>query len=61
MVIANNGDKTTAKMLKTLLAKYDALDQKLRNMDDNVKAEINNIKINSSKGSLKVLQKEEVI
>ena len=56
--MAYNEDKTTAKMLKTLLAKSDALDQKLTNMDNNIKAEINDIKLNLE--NFKALQKEEV-
>ena len=56
--MANNEDKTTSEMLKTLLAKSDALDQKITNMDNNVKAEINEIKVNLE--DFKALQKEEV-
>ena len=56
--MANNEEKTTAEMLKTLLAKSDALDQKLANMDNNIKAGINKIKVNLEE--FKALQKEEV-
>ena len=44
--MTNNEDTTTAEMLKTLLSKSDALDQKLANMENNIKAEINEIKVN---------------
>ena len=44
--MTNNEDITTAEMLKTLLSKSDALDQKLTNMENNIKAEINEIKVN---------------
>ena len=44
-------------MLKTLAAKSDALDQKLTNMDNNIKAEINETKVNLE--NFKALQKEE--
>ena len=54
----NNEDKTTVEMLKTLLVKSDALDQKLTNMENNIKAEINEIKVNLE--TFKALQKEEV-
>ena len=56
--MANNEDKTTAEVLRTLLVKSDALDQKLTNMDSNIKAEINEIKKNLE--TFKALQKEEV-
>ena len=56
--MANNEDKTTSEMLKTPLAKSDALDHKITNMDNNVKAEINEIKVNLE--DFKALQKEEV-
>ena len=36
--MANKEDKTTAEMLKTLLAKSDPLDQKVTNLDKDVKA-----------------------
>ena len=36
--MANKEDKTTAEMLKTLLAKSDALDQKVTNMNKDVEA-----------------------
>ena len=45
-------------MLKTLLAKSDALDQKLTNMENNIKAEISKIKVNLE--NFKTVQKEEV-
>ena len=54
--MANNEDKTTAEMLKVLSVKSDALDQKLTNMDNNIKAEINEIKVNLE--TFKALQKE---
>ena len=44
-------------MLKTLVAKSDARDQKLTNTDNNIKAEINEIKVNLE--NFKALQKEE--
>ena len=44
-------------MLKTLVAKSDAPDQKLTNRDNNIKAEINEIKLNLE--NFKALQKEE--
>ena len=56
--MANNEDKTIAEMLKVLSVKSDALDQKLTNMDNNIKAEINEIKVNLE--TFKALQKEEV-
>ena len=56
--MANNEEKTTTEMLKTLLAKSHALDQKLANMDNNIKAGINEIKVNLEE--FKALQKEEV-
>ena len=56
--MANNEDKTTAVMLKVLSVKSDTLDQKLTNMDNNIKAEINEIKVNLE--TFKALQKEEV-
>ena len=56
--MANNEDKATSEMLKTPLAKSDALDHKITNMDNNVKAEINEIKVNLE--DFKALQKEEV-
>ena len=40
-----NNEDITAEMLKTLLSKSDALDQKLTNMENNIKAEINEIKV----------------
>ena len=54
----SNEDTTTTEMLKTPLPKSDALDQKLRNMGNNIKAEINEIKV--SLENFKALQKEEV-
>ena len=42
--MSNNEDKATAKMIKAHLAKPQALDQKLTNMDSNIKAEIHEIK-----------------
>lgn len=42
--MSNNEDKATAEMIKAHLAKPQALDQKLTNMDSNIKAEIHEIK-----------------
>ena len=36
--MANNKDKTAAEIIKTLLAISDALDQKLTNIGNNIKA-----------------------
>ena len=58
MVMVCNEDKTTTKMLKTLLTKSDVLDHQLTNMDNNIKAEIIEIKV--SLENFDVLQKEEV-
>ena len=58
MVMVCNEDKTTTKMLKTLLTKSDVLDHRLTNMDNNIKAEIIEIKI--SLENFDALQKEEV-
>ena len=52
--MVNNEDKTTTEMLKTLIVTSDAPDQKLTN----IKAEINEIKINLV--NFKALQKEEL-
>ena len=56
--MANNEDRTMTKMLKTLLATSDALDEKLTNMDNNIKAEINETKVNLE--NFMALQKEEI-
>ena len=56
--MANNEDRTTTEMLKTLLATSDALDEKLTNMDNNIKAEINETKVNLE--NFMALQKEEI-
>ena len=58
MVMVCNEDKTTTKMLKTLLTKSDVLDHRLTNMDNNIKAEIIEIKV--SLENFDALQKEEV-
>ena len=58
MVMVCNEDKTTTKMLKTLLPKSDVLDHRLTNMDSNIKAEIIEIKV--SLENFDALQKEEV-
>ena len=58
MVMVCNEDKTTTKMLKTLLTKPDVLDHRLTNMDSNIKAEIIEIKV--SLENFDALQKEEV-
>ena len=58
MVMVCNEDKTTTKMLKTLLTKSDVLDHRLTNMDSNIKAEIIEIKV--SLENFDALQKEEV-
>ena len=44
--MTNNEDITTAEMLKTHFSKSDTLDQKLTNMENNIKVEINEIKVN---------------
>ena len=46
LIMSNNEDKATAEMIKAHLAKPQALDQKLTNMDSNIKAEIHEIKGN---------------
>ena len=56
--MVNNEDIIATEILKTLLAKSDALDQKLTNMDNNIKAEINKIKVNLE--NFKALQQEKV-
>ena len=56
--MANNEEETTAETLKRLLAKSDALDQKLTNMDNNNEGEFNKTKVNLE--NFKALQKEEV-
>ena len=56
--MANNEDRTMTEMLKTLLATSDALDEKLTNMDNNIKAEINKTKVNLE--NFMALQKEEI-
>ena len=38
--MVNSKDKTNVESLKTLLAKSDTLDQKFKNMDNNIKAKI---------------------
>ena len=53
-----NEDITTTEILKTLLPKSDVLDHRLTNMDNNIKAEIIEIKI--SLENFDALQKEEV-
>ena len=58
MVMVCNEDKTTTKMLKTLLTKSDVLDHRLTNMDSNINAEIIEIKV--SLENFDALQKEEV-
>ena len=50
--------KQPQKMLKTLLTKSDVLDHQLTNMDNNIKAEIIEIKV--SLENFDALQKEEV-
>ena len=44
LIMSNNEDKATAEMIKAHLAKPQALDQKLTNMDSNIKAEIHEVK-----------------
>ena len=56
--MVNSKDKTNVESLKTLLAKSDTLDQKFKNMDNNIKAKINKIKVNLK--NFKNLQKEEI-
>ena len=56
--MANNEEETTAETLKRLLAKSDALDQKLTNMDNSNEGEFNETKVNLE--NFKALQKEEV-
>lgn len=58
MVMVCNEDITTTEILKTLLPKSDVLDHRLTNMDNNIKAEIIEIKI--SLENFDALQKEEV-
>ena len=58
MVMVCNEDITTTEILKTLLPKSDVLDHQLTNMDNNIKAEIIEIKI--SLENFDALQKEEV-
>lgn len=53
--MANNENKTTAKMPKPLLAKSNALDWNLTNVDNNIIAEINKVKL--SLENFKALQK----
>lgn len=56
--MVNSKDKTNVESLKTLLAKSDTLDQKFKNMDNNIKAKIDKKKVNLK--NFKTLQKEEV-
>ena len=56
--MANNEDRTMTEMLKTLLATSGALDEKLTNMNNNIKAEINKTKVNLE--NFMALQKEEI-
>ena len=56
--MVNSKDKANVESLKTLLAKSDTLDQKFKNMDNNIKAKIDKKKVNLK--NFKILQKEEV-
>ena len=55
--MTNNENKKTAGMPKTLLAKSNTLDWKLTNVDNNIKTEINKIKVNLEK--FRALQKKK--